>query len=298
MMGANGIPRVGLCAMPAGQYHADPCETPSLSSSIAHVLVAQSPAHAWLRHPKLGGKPSESTAAMDEGTLLHELLLRDESELAERLVVINADNWRTKAAQEKRDAARTLGKLALLERDLDTARVASVHIMGQLLRLGVRFTGLSEVAAFWQEHATDGTVIQCRGMFDHLLRAEGVIYDLKKSRTAHPKAIRKSIEGYGYHTQATAYTRALEQIEPGLTGRVKFRWLFVEAEAPYGVTIAEPAGSMVALGNACWSQAVDTWAQCLATDEWPAYSREVQRIEASPWALEGAFEAVEGEVAA
>jgi hypothetical protein len=275
--------------MPAAQYHADPCAAPSLSSSIAHLLVAKSPAHAWLAHPRLGAQPVASTPAMDEGTLLHELILRP-SEAQERLVVVTADNWRTKAAQEQREAARAEGKLAILERDLMAALQASVEILNRFRGLGVVLSGASEVAAFWQEHASDGTVVQCRGMFDHVLRAEGVIYDLKKSRTAHPKAIPKHVESYGYHIQATAYRRALEQIEPQHAGRVQFRWLFVEAVAPYGVTVAEPAGSMRALGDACWSQAVDTWAQCLATGEWPGYSREVQRIEASPWALQGAFE--------
>lgn len=293
---ARGIPQVGLCSMPAAQYHADPCATPSLSSSIAHLLVGKSPAHAWLAHPKLGAQPVESTAAMDEGTLLHELILRGPDEAQERLVVVKADNWRTKAAQEQREAARAEGKLALLERDLMTALTASVEILVRFQELGVVLSGVSEVAAFWQERASDGTVVQCRGMFDHVIRGAGVIYDLKKSRTAHPKAIPKHVESYGYHIQATAYRRALEQIEPGLTGRVQFRWLFVEAVAPYGVTVAEPAGSMRALGDACWSQAVDTWAQCLATGEWPAYPREVQRIEASPWALEGTFEG-DGEAA-
>lgn len=289
MVALNPHPTLGLCAMPAAQYHADPCATPSLSSSIAHLLVAKSPAHAWLAHPKLGAQPVEPTASMDEGTLLHELILRP-AEAQERLVVVTADNWRTKAAQEQREAARAEGKLALLERDLMAALQASVEILNRFRGLGVVLSGASEVAAFWQERATDGTVVQCRGMFDHVLRAEGLIYDLKKSRTAHPKAIQKHVESYGYHIQATAYRRALEQIEPQHAGRVQFRWLFVEAVPPYGVTVAEPAGSMRALGDACWSQAVDTWAQCLATGEWPAYPREVQRIEASPWALEGAFE--------
>lgn len=286
----SAIPTVGLVAMPAEQYHADPCAVPSLSSTIAHALVSKSPAHAWLRHPRLGGKPLAPTAAMDEGSLIHELLLRAESEVLDRLVVVQADNWRTKAAQEKRDAARDAGKLPMLEREVDEARERCCHIMARLLDRGIRLCGASEIAAFWQETASDGTIVQCRGMFDHLIHVDGVIYDLKKLRSAHPKAIRKSVEGYGYHLQAAAYTRALEQIDPKLQGRVKFQWLCVEAEEPYGVTVAEPAGSMRALGTACWTQAVDSWAQCMATNEWPAYPREVARIEASPWALEGAFE--------
>lgn len=289
------IPNVGLVAMPAEQYHADPCATPSLSSSIAHTLVSQSPAHAWLKHPRLGGKPSVATAAMNEGTLIHELLLRDEGELSDRLVVVNADDWRTKSAQGLRALARAEGKLAVLARDIDTAREASVHIMARLIKRGIRLSGASEVAAFWVEHASDGTPVQCRGLFDHVLIGDGLIYDLKKSKSAHPKALRKTVEQYGYHVQATAYRRALEQIDPKLAGRVAFRWLFVESKAPYGVTVAEPRGSMRVLGDACWSQAVDTWAHCVATGEWPAYPDEIVGIEASRWALEDAFFEDDGE---
>lgn len=291
-------PNIGLVAMPPEQYHADPCAVPSLSSTIAHALVAKSPAHAYLQHPRLGGKGLAPTAAMDEGSLMHELILRDDDELKARLVIVKADDWRTKIAREQRDEARAAGKLAVLSHDYDEARIACAHIFARLIDLGVKLNGASEIAAFWQESANDGTVVQCRGMFDHLLRADGIIYDLKKSRTAHPKAIRKHVESYGYHIQATAYTRALERIDPALAGKVRFRWIFIEAEAPYGVTLAEPAGSMRRLGEACWSQAVDTWAHCVAVNDWPAYPRDVVRVEASPWALEGAFTDDEGEVAA
>lgn len=291
-------PNIGLVAMPPEEYHADPCAVPSLNYSTAYALVAKSPAHAYLQHPRLGGKSIEPTAPMDEGSLLHEIILRGVDSLKERTVIVPADDWRTKAAKAQRDEARAAGKLPVLEKNLMPALTACVEILAQFKELGIMLSGVSEVAAFWQEQASDGTVVQCRGMFDHLLRSEGVIYDLKKSRTAHPKAIRKHVEGYGYHIQAAAYTRALERIEPKLTGTVRFRWLFVEAEAPYGVTIAEPAGSMRRLGEACWTQAVDQWAHCVAVNDWPAYPRDVVRVEASPWALEGAFTDDEGEVAA
>src|SRR5215831_5713580 len=43
----------GVYAMPAAQYHADPCPTPSLSASIIKLICLDSPAHAWTAHPKL-----------------------------------------------------------------------------------------------------------------------------------------------------------------------------------------------------------------------------------------------------
>lgn len=299
-MASNGIPNIGFCAIPAEQYHADPCAVPSLSSHCAATIVTKSPLHAWHEHPRLGAaKRTLGTKALRGGSLAHELLLQRADEVDSHIVLVEADNYRTKAAQAKRDEAVEAGKLPVLARDFEKATVACGHILARLIEFGIRLNGLSEIAAFWQEPASDGTMVQCRAMMDHVIRAEGLIYDVKSCRSAHPRAIQKAIESYSYHIQSAAYTRALERIDPKLAGRVQYRWLFVELAEPYVVVPAEPAGSLRKLGDACWTQAVDTWAQCTATGEWPAYSRgEVLRIEASPWALERAMESEGEEVAA
>ena len=61
--------------LPEHEYHSDPCDSPSLSASIAQTIVLESPAHAWLQHPRFGGKQIEPTKEMDRGTLVHALLL-------------------------------------------------------------------------------------------------------------------------------------------------------------------------------------------------------------------------------
>jgi hypothetical protein len=56
------------------EYHKD-LDGPTLSQSTAHTLIARSPYHAWLYHPRLGGKQREATKEMDLGAIVHELLL-------------------------------------------------------------------------------------------------------------------------------------------------------------------------------------------------------------------------------
>ena len=64
-------------------YHADPCERPSLSSTIAKVMCSRSPRHAWLAHPRLGDAPEGDAPEGEEkvskqkllGSLLHRLVL-------------------------------------------------------------------------------------------------------------------------------------------------------------------------------------------------------------------------------
>src|SRR5262245_31717991 len=94
------------------QYHADPCETPSLSHSVAHELINKSPLHSWMRHPRLGGQHKKETKEMDRGSLVHALLLG----AGKPIVIIKADDWRTKASQQDRDYAREQGHIPVLEK--------------------------------------------------------------------------------------------------------------------------------------------------------------------------------------
>ena len=43
----------GIYGMSEDCYHADPADAPSLSASIAKILIAETPLHAWTAHPKL-----------------------------------------------------------------------------------------------------------------------------------------------------------------------------------------------------------------------------------------------------
>jgi hypothetical protein len=94
------------------QYHADPTEVPSLSYSVAKILLTESPMHAYYYHPRLGGHVREQTKAMGKGQVIHKLLLG----IGADIVVVRADNFRTKAAQELRDAAIAAGKTRRLSR--------------------------------------------------------------------------------------------------------------------------------------------------------------------------------------
>src|SRR5687767_12481495 len=87
-------------------YFSDPAETPSLSASIAHTLVSKSPIHAWMQHPRLGGRGKKPTRAMDLGSVVHALLLGAGKEYC----VIRApdgepeyEDFKKKAAREARD---------------------------------------------------------------------------------------------------------------------------------------------------------------------------------------------------
>jgi hypothetical protein len=282
--------RTEIVAMSADDYHADPCTVPSLSSSIAHILVTESELHAWAAHPKLGNKRKpKSSKAFDHGSLVHELILGE----GRGYVAIDADDYRTKKAQEQRDAARAEGKTPVLSHQLTEARESAAIIMAELINRGVRLNGTSEVAILWVEQADDGTPVQCRAMLDHLAADLCGIWDLKTTESCAPEKVRASIESYGYDIQATAYLSALAAVKPELAGRVPYTWIFVENDQPYAVNICEMDGTMRELGMLRWRRAVNMWAQCMRTNTWPGYrgtQERPERIAASQWRLAAELE--------
>lgn len=267
------------------EYFADPLPTPSLSQSVAHTLLAKSPYHAWLAHPKLGGVGRTPTKSQDNGSLVHALLLGAGKELA----IIDAQDFRTNAAREERDAARQVGKVPILRQDAADAMLVVADIKLGLEELGVRLSGVSEIKVAWTEETSSGPVL-CRGMLDHVIVDRGVIYDVKTCKSAHPKACTSHIIEYGYHLQHAAYTSWLRKFRPALAGREQFMFLFVE-ELPEGsprrvvITPVELNGQFRELGARRWERACETWAHCLKSNTWSGYADRVVTLDAPKWAL-------------
>src|SRR4051812_44666757 len=107
----------GFHRIAKNEYLSDPCERPSLSSSIASLMLQRSPAHAFAAHPRLGGHRSDPTEAMLNGTLIDSLLCGGDTEIIESPY----DEYRTKEAREWRDATAATGKLAVKRKELEHA---------------------------------------------------------------------------------------------------------------------------------------------------------------------------------
>lgn len=268
----------------ADEYHADPCEQPSLSASIAKVLDRASPLHAWAQHPRFGGRgPARESKALARGTLLHALLLGE----SDRIEVVHADDWRTKAAKAAKADAYAWGRIPTLAADLDRVQVVADAITERLDELGLVLAGSHEVSVFWVETADDGTKVQCRGRVDHLNGTH--VIDLKSASSAHPDAIQRQVDGLGYAIQRAAYVSGLERVL-GAPGRVEFTFIFAELEPPYVVTPVRLNGEFRALGEHRWRRAVNLWARCMREGNWPGYADGVLELAPPRWALANELE--------
>lgn len=274
--------------IPEADYHNDPRETPSLSVTTAKALCLDSEAHAYMRHPQLGGQPFTPSSDMDRGTLIHKLLLGKGPTVA----IVECDAWTHKKDKDARNEYRAAGLLPVTRKMHDSALIAAPIIAQKLEARGYKLAGDSEVTVLWDERASDGTIVPCRSRMDHVLDSQ--IWDLKIG-DANPRRFKRGhLTAMGYDIQGAAYPRALESVDPRQRGRSVFKLLFCEPEPPYCITPVRFAGSLRELGKRKWERAIDTFASCLRTGIWSDYIDGEWLAEAKPWELDEE-ETAEGE---
>jgi hypothetical protein len=260
-----------------GDYSAVPTDQPWLSQSIAHVLLEQSAAHAHALHPRLGNVRRKASDEMEEGTLLHRLLLG----VGDDIVIVPFPTYHKKDAQNLRDEARAASKVPVLERRFADAQSKAEKIRSSFERAGVVLDGESEVPIAWREDLDRGS-IWCRGKLDHL--SGTTITDLKKTVSAHPRACAKHVIDYGMAMQRAAYVRGAEALFPQLVGRFSYVIAFFETDPPYEVYPCELDGTFRTYGERQWERACATWERCVRRGEWPGYaSSEPALLEPPPW---------------
>lgn len=271
-------------------YHADPCATPSLSKSIAKVLLAESPLHAWTIHPRFGGQVNDvdegenDTDALKDGKIIHKLLLGKGADVE----VIHADNFRTKVAQTQRDEAKAAGRVPMLARKYGDLVEAADTIKGNLhAEFGIDLDdpdGESEVAIEWTEDGVHGPIV-CRCRMDRVHFSTGLIFDVKKIFSAHPDVCGKQAVEYGHDIQDAAYRRALEKLRPELAGRTEMLFINVEVKPPFAMYPGPLDGELRDLGQRRWERALFVWEECLRTGRWPAYTNRITPIQGPGWAV-------------
>jgi hypothetical protein len=270
----------GIYTLTADQYHADPAPTASLSSSIASVLLTQSPMHAWLAHPRLNHNYTreEGNSRFDLGSAAHMMLLERRED---RIVRVQADDWRTKAAKEARDAAQANGQYAVLERqyaDIVAMCTAAQDYMLTTELGDMLATGDPERTVLWQE---GDLWYRCRP--DMLSKDRRIVLDYKSTASAAPDAIAKQIGRMGYDMQSEFYTRGISAV----TWRedTAFVFLFQEITPPYACSLISLSNAYRAVGQAKVARAMGTWHTCVKTNNWPAYTNRILYAEPKPWDL-------------
>lgn len=279
------ISEPGIYEMAEKEYHADPCATPSLSNSIGHTLLTCSPRHAWWAHPRLNPdfEVEESTPQQEEGTALHALIL-ERKNLVEP---VDAADWRSRDAQAMRKEIRAMRRIPVLSHRMVELSACASAVREQLRshrEASDAFTaGRPEQVMIWTEDTPFGR-IQCRALVDWLQdEPDGWIDDLKTvGREAEPGIWGKQMVQSGYATQAAFYLRGARKLGRQPEG---FRFVVVERDAPFGLSVCACSPDMMDLAERRVEQYITRFAQALHANSWPSYPPYVAHIEPKPWDL-------------
>jgi len=271
----------GIFNITAENYHADPCPTASLSNSIASILLDQSPLHAWLAHPRLNPNYTrEADTRFDLGSAAHMMLLERRED---KIVRVQADDWRTKAAKEARAAAQANGQYAVLERQYGDIVSMCTAAQDYLLttELGdMLATGDAEQAVLWQEANTFGDkVLWYRSRPDLISNDRRVVLDYKSTSSAAPDFVSKQIGRMNYDLQSEFYTRGMKSIGHDTT----FVFLFQEITPPYACSLISLSNTFREVGKLKLKRAMALWETSLTTNTWPGYTNKILYAEPKPW---------------
>lgn len=260
-------------------YDADPCPEPSLSSSIAKILLTKSPAHARLAHPRLNPAfEPDNDRKYDLGSLAHAMMLGEH----DRIVAIDAADYRTDAAKSARDAALALGKVPALAKVVAQAEKMAAAARRQLdaSEHGEAFTnGKPEQTLVWQMGD-----VWCRSRLDWVPRngAAQRWYDYKTTgASANPLEWWRTMYNTGGDVQEAFYRAGIKAVFG--TAFVDFLFVVQETEPPYALSVCALSGEAQALADDKVARAVGIWGWCLKNDRWPGYSRETAYLFPPKW---------------
>lgn len=256
----------GIYTMPEETYRNDPCETPSLSASVAKILCAQSPLHAWAAHPRLNPDfVREEKEIFDLGSVAHALMLQG----LEVAVVLDYPDWRGKEQRLLRDAARDVGRIPILTKQWDRIQAmvnaGKAQLAAHKEASDAFANGKPEQTLIWQEDCG----IWCRARLDWLHDSLTKFSDYKSTgMTANPEAMSRSMFGAGWDVQEAFYRRGLMKLAgKEATGT----FICQEDSAPYALSAIGFNPLIMRVGDGKVQRAMDTWAQCLAENRWPGY---------------------------
>jgi hypothetical protein len=286
MDGQTRMITAGVHDLDAATYHQDPCPEPSLSSSLARLILDQSPLHAWTASPRLNPawEPVES-ATFDIGRAAHRAVLGKGADYVAYPADLLAANGAasTKDAKAWAEEQRAEGRTPLKADDLERVDAMAQKALATLPSYGIHLDPLrSELTAVAQIDD-----VWCRAMIDNApTDPRAPLMDFKTCVDASPEACRRAVENYGYDVQMAHY---LDCWRAATDEHRDFLFIFQEKTDPFEIGVVRllnsPGHSADWLEDARQKAAVarHTWRDCLRSGVWSGNPRMIIEVGATPY---------------
>jgi len=276
------ITKPGLYArVPLSLYHSQQiCDGPSISSSGLRTIFNESPAHFYV---EWDGNPErierKDSRAFILGRATHHLVLGEKffSKLFcmqptdyvgedEKTGLPTAKPWNNnaKACRAWQEARRKEGRTVLTAKEVEQIKgMATKLALHPIIRAGA-LNGQIERSIFWVDKKTG---IWLKSRPDCIPEADETFVDLKKTRSVIWNDLVRTIGEYSYHQQGALILRAAREV----LGMVSptFTLVFCEDGPPYAPRVVTLKENDLALGDAQNRAAIDIFARCLKSGQWP-----------------------------
>jgi hypothetical protein len=249
---------------------------PALRASWVKTLVTSTPAHLRARM-----NDDADSDALRIGRALHCRALRPDLYPAEFVVSPKFDR-RTKAGKDEAElfAATANGRTVVdaAEQHQIDAMVAAID-GHRGARVCLSNCGVRErvwTAELWG--------VPCKARID-AIGPDGTVVDIKTTLSAAPRAFARSCVDFGYWVQMAFYREVLAANGVHTSHAVL---IAVEKSAPYGVAAYSLSNEDMDRVLPQIQRAVETFAACESSGEWPGYSQWVEDLTMPAWAAAAA----------
>lgn len=254
--------------------------------------IARSPAHykAWVEAPE-----QDETPALAFGKAFHHFVLENATFKRAFVLAPEGAPRRPSVTQlnAKNPSTDTLvaidywrqfdsihaGKRMLSQSDFDVIRRMADAIDAHPLARNLMLAGQREATARWLDPETG---IQCKARADFFVPEHGWLFDLKTTDDASPETFGRSVARYRYHVQDAFYSQGF-----GHAGHKINHFFFaaIEKDPPYAVSVCVCDVAAIDRAEGLIRRDMTRLAECIRTDEWPAYGNDVHHISLPAWAF-------------
>ncbi|PPA72829.1 exonuclease VIII [Achromobacter spanius] len=261
--------------------------------------VARSPAVYYALHLDPARPPEKERAGQLEGQLAHCAIL-EPGEFDKRYAVLPADaprrptdaQWNAKKPSpesveamewwttwNKSSAGRTI--ITHAQRETALRQAESVRRLPDIAE--ALASGRPEQSAYWIDPDT-GVLCRCRPDWVHPAGDNGVILlDVKTYSDASPSEFARQIARKRYHVQDAFYSDGFARAS-GLAV-LAFVFVAVETEWPYAASAVMLDAASKHQGAMQVRRDLNTYAACLAANEWPGHGTGIHQVSLPAWAL-------------
>lgn len=242
--------------------------------------VARSPALFYALHLDPARPAEKERAGQLEGQLAHCAIL-EPAEFDKRYAV-GPDVSRATKAWKEWEASLPAGVIAIKPEQRETAlrQAESVRRLPDVAE--ALAAGRPEVSAYWMDPDT-GVLCRCRPDWVHPAGESGVVLlDVKTYSDASPAEFARQIARKRYHVQDAFYSEGFGRAAG--VDVLGFVFVAVETEWPFAasaVMLDEPGRDV---GRIQYRRDLDTYARCLAANDWPGYGAAIHQVSLPTWA--------------